>query len=199
MQHHLIRTLVLVAPCLLLGAAFAPALSHAQPDDTRLPLGNRPKPSAPSVGAGEFAVSIEGAKQGRFKGEGASEASKDKIVGVGFNYEIKSPHDASGASMGKRQHQPIVFTKEWGAASPQLFQAATTNESLKTVLFEFHQSGTGRAVEVFYTIKLSNASITSIRQYEDHGKFLEDVSLTFGKIEVEHRGSKTTASDETSK
>jgi type VI secretion system secreted protein Hcp len=100
---------------------------------------------------------------------------------------------------GKRQHQPIIFTKEWGAASPQLFQAAATNEILKNVAFDFHQGGNGKPAEIFYTIKLTNASIVSIRQYEDHGKYLEDIALTFAKIEVEHRPSRTTASDDAGK
>jgi len=51
-----------------------------------------------------------------------------------------SPRDpASGLPTGKRQHKPISFLKEWGAATPQLFQALVTNENLKTVKFEFLQ------------------------------------------------------------
>ena len=36
-------------------------------------------------------------------------------------YEVISPRDlATGQASGKRMHKPMVITKEWGAASPQL-------------------------------------------------------------------------------
>ena len=36
-------------------------------------------------------------------------------------YQVKSPRDASsGMASGKRQHRPVTFVKEWGAATPQL-------------------------------------------------------------------------------
>ena len=86
----------------------------------------------------EFYVSIEGTKQGKFKGESTREAHRDKIPALAFSYEVTSPRDvATGQASGRRQHGPVTFVKAWGAASPQLFQALTTNEVLKTVLFEF--------------------------------------------------------------
>lgn len=37
------------------------------------------------------------------------------------SYTIISPRDsASGLPTGKRQHKPMTFVKEWGAASPEL-------------------------------------------------------------------------------
>jgi len=152
--------------------------------------------------SGEFTVAIEGAKQGKFKGEGTHEGSRDKIIGLGFEYEIKSPRDAAtGTATGKRVHLPMVIMKEWGAASPQIFQAAVTNETLKSVVLEFFQSGEGArgsgASEVFYTIRLTNASIAGVKQsMQQDGRYVEEVSLVFQKIEVEHKGSKTTSSDE---
>ena len=36
-------------------------------------------------------------------------------------YQVKGPRDAgSGMATGKRQHRPVTFVKEWGAATPQL-------------------------------------------------------------------------------
>lgn len=36
-------------------------------------------------------------------------------------YQVKGPRDsASGMASGKRQHRPVTFVKEWGAATPQL-------------------------------------------------------------------------------
>ncbi len=198
------RTLILGSVLLALPIGIAAftrsADSLSQPiKEPFLPITPK-KPTSTGLSKGEFTVSIEGAKQGRFKGEGSGDAVKDKLIGLAFEYEIKTPRDpASGAATGKRQHQPIVFTKEWGAASPQLFQAAATNESLKTVVFEFYPAAPGGAADAFYNIKLTNAAISSIRQRTVDGRFLEEVSLSFAKIEVEHKGSKTSASDDASK
>src|SRR5689334_16128763 len=86
----------------------------------------------------EFYVTVEATKQGRLKGESVRDAHRDALTGISFHYAVSSPRDmASGQASGRRQHQPVVFVKEWGAASPQLFQALVTNEVLKSVRFEF--------------------------------------------------------------
>ena len=152
----------------------------------------------------EFYVTIEGTKQGLLKGESTREAHRDKLAGLSFHYQVSSPRDsASGMATGKRQHQPITFVKEWGAASPQLFTAAVTNEQLKSVVFEFVRTNDSGEEYVFHTIKLGTALITSIEQYIDDVKSegqdtvgKEKVSLTFQRIEIENADGKTSAVDE---
>jgi type VI secretion system secreted protein Hcp len=153
----------------------------------------------------EFYVSIDGVKQGKFKGESVAKGQTDKILGLAFDYELLSPRDQlTGHAVGKRQHKPIKFTKAWGAASPQIFQAVVTQEVLKTVLFEFIRTSKDGQEVVFYSIKLTNASISQLHQYKrlsstQGDQFdtqeLEDVSLTFAQIEVENKLTKTMASD----
>ncbi len=156
----------------------------------------------------EFYVTVEGTKQGKFKGEATKDKHKDKIAGLAFEYELVSPRDlATGQSSGKRQHHPIKFTKEWGASTPQLFQACTTNEVLKEVHFEFCKTDANGEETVFYTVKLTNAAVARIAQFsspnESSGgakseptKYLESIELTFGNIEIESKTGKTTATDE---
>ncbi len=148
-------------------------------------------PAAPRA---RFYVTIEGAKQGQFKGEG----SRNKIEGLKLFYEVSSPHDpATGQASGKRQHKAVTITKEWGAATPQLFQALVTNEALKSVLFEFIRTTPQGQDEVYYTVKLTNASVSHLKQYTDEsGAELEDVSFTFQRIEIDHRPGRTSASDD---
>ena len=118
--------------------------------------------------ANAFYVSIEGEKQGKFKGEAALEARSGQDHRRPFVMETISPRDlATGQASGKRQHKPIRFTKEWGAASPQLQQALFTNETLKSVLFEFVRTDAKGAEEVHYTIKLTNASVSRIASVLD--------------------------------
>lgn len=163
----------------------------------------------------EFYVSIEGTKQGRFKGEtgaarrgdGTAESlGADKIAGIRYLSEVKSPRDvATGQASGKRQHQPITITKEWGAASPQLFQALVQNEVLKSVFFEFVKTSSQGTEVVYHTVKLTNATVSNIKAYVDltdttgdpyDAHELEDVSFTFQKIEMENKEGQTVASDD---
>jgi type VI secretion system secreted protein Hcp len=136
--------------------------------------------------AGTFYVTITGTKQRKFKGETTIPAHAAQLVGVGFDYGVAIPRDsATGLASGKRVHRPVVFTKQWGAASPQLFQAAVTNEVLKTVQFDFYRTDASGAEVVYYTVKLSNAGISSIRSYMSTSSTparalnLEEVALTF--------------------
>lgn len=156
----------------------------------------------------EFYVTIEGTKQGKFKGESVREAHKEKMAGLAFHYECISPRDmATGQASGKRQHKPVVFTKEWGAASPQIFQALCTNEVLKSVLFEFVRTTADGTEEIYHTVKLSNATIASVNQevaqtaegqrFDTHE--LERIALSFQRIEIENKTGKTMATDDWTK
>jgi type VI secretion system secreted protein Hcp len=159
----------------------------------------------------EFYVTIEGKKQGAFKGESVRKAHEAKIAGLSYQHSIKSPRDiASGQASGKRQHGPITITKEWGASTPQLFQALTTNEVLTKVLFEFFHTTPDGAEEVYYKVTLTNATVATVEyltgvgesagtaktqsDYDTHE--LEKVSFTYQRIEVESVSGKTAAMDD---
>ncbi len=116
----------------------------------------------------EFYVTVEGTRQGKFKGESDRKAHEDKVPGLAFHYSVASPRDAaSGMATGRRTHQPVSFVKEWGAATPQFQQAMITNETFKSVLFEFLKVNDNGEEYVFHTIKLGTALITEIQQYID--------------------------------
>jgi type VI secretion system secreted protein Hcp len=141
-----------------------------------------------------FYVDIKGMKQGQFKAESVvSGAHKGSIEGIKFSSQLNSPRDiATGMPSGKRQYSAITFTKLWGPSSPQILQACTTNETLLTVTFEFVKASPGKGEIVYQTIKLTNATVSSVRRYIDVAvggepadpRELEDVSLTFQKIDV---------------
>jgi type VI secretion system secreted protein Hcp len=148
----------------------------------------------------EFYVTVEGTKQGKLKGESVRNAHKDKLTGISFHYSVGSPREAaSGMATGRRTHQPVSFVKEWGAASPQLFAALTTNESCKSVLFEFVSTDDNGQEHVSHTIKLVNALVTEIEQYVEPGGDtgpLEKISFTFQRIEIENVDGQTSAVDD---
>jgi type VI secretion system secreted protein Hcp len=152
--------------------------------------------------AGVFYVTIVGSKQGQFKGESIRANAKGKLEGLTFVSDVSSPRDAaSGMATGKRTHAPIVFTKQWGAASPQLFQAAVSNEVLKSVLFEFVAADKTGKERIFETVKLTNVTISDLRRTVDEHtaegtRGIDQVALVFQKIEITDNDGKTAATDD---
>ena len=151
----------------------------------------------------EAYATVTGKKQGQFKGESTDPKQSDLIPILAFQNHVSFSTDpATGAATGKSQHTPIVITKQWGAASPQFYEALLTNESLSTVSFTF-DSPTSKGVEMtFFTIVLTNALVCGIRQYvgsspglTDQANALEDISLTYQKIEITDTIAKTSAVD----
>jgi type VI secretion system secreted protein Hcp len=132
-----------------------------------------------------ISVTIHGAKQGVFKGDRSG-----KISATAFTLESKSPADgASGRASGKVQNLPVTITKDVDAASPQIFQALCTNESLKSVTIEAYMIGPDGKEAVVQTVRLTSAVVTGLRQYVDAGGNTpspgprEEVSFTYQSIE----------------
>lgn len=144
----------------------------------------------------EFYVTFQRAKGGPLKGESTRREHANKIVGIGFEYQITSPRDvATGAVTGRRRHGPVRLTKPWGAASPQLFEALASNRVFDTVKFEFVRADarSGRDTP-FETITLSNASVVEMKRYSTSDRReIEEVALTFQQIEIESHPGKTHA------
>lgn len=163
-----------------------------------------PAPLSHGAGPTHLFVTIEGARQGKFKADGGPRGG-DRIPALRFQYQLSAPRDAAtGQASGKRQHGALMITKEWSAASPQIYQALVTNETLKSVLLEFFRPGPSGAEEVLATIHLTNATVASMRTTLGEqvpndptlGRLVEEVSFTFQRIELQHPVGKTMAFDD---
>jgi type VI secretion system secreted protein Hcp len=146
-------------------------------------------PQAMNASRTWFVVKIVSQRQGAFR----PEAPHGGIDGIRFSSQATSPRDsATGLPSGKRQYSPITFTKAWGPASPQILAALANNEVLSTVTFEFYRTGADAKQFLYQTVVLTNATVSSVRRYLDSPngaeppdpRALEDVSLTFQKIEL---------------
>jgi type VI secretion system secreted protein Hcp len=159
-------------------------------------FGENPRLATPARSV-DIHISVEGTKQGKFKGASPVMAFKDQSRVLKFSYGVVSPRDVfTGQARGKRQHKPIVITREPGAASPQFFTALVTNEVLKPVVIKFLRVNVTGANEVQQIITLTNPSISDFRQYVgDDGRWLEDVAFTFQQIQIENQPGKTMAID----
>lgn len=145
-------------------------------------------------------ISVEGAQQGVIKGECKERGREGKIAGYGYTYSIVSPRDQqSGLPTGRRVQSGITITKTIGVSTPKLFQALNNNEVLKNVTIEFWGSAMnpaiGNGMETrYYTIKLTNASISRINQFGGSNaveknlktdQAMEEVTFTYQKLEME--------------
>jgi len=163
--------------------------------------------------AATYFLRVTGAKQGPFKGDSAQKAHHNDIVALGFEYEVSSPRDpATGLASGKRQHSPIVITKALDSSSPQFYEALATNEVLRTAELDIFQTAPTGASVLAYAFKLTNAQVTDLRQYSAGTENvealasggdvigpaapLEQVSLTFERIEESSVSGQTTAIDD---
>ena len=154
-------------------------------------------------------ITIESATQGIIKGEVRRKGMESKIAGFGFSFSESSPRDSnSGMAAGHRVHTGIKISKGIDIASPKLLQALVNNETLKIVTLEFWgpslMAASGVRSEVkYYTVKLTNASITAFKQTDGTflpendqkaDKALEELTLTYQKIEITSTDGSNSAS-----
>jgi type VI secretion system Hcp family effector len=144
-----------------------------------------------------FHLSIDGARQGKFKG--------GRLVASRFEQRVASPRDtAAGGRGGKRTHEAIVIRRPVDAATPQFLHAACTGEELRSVLCEFpHRPGDGEE-EIAFTVKLLGAVVSahhlvSAEALDTAGVggcgLIEEISFAFQRIEWAHCPGKTMAAD----
>jgi type VI secretion system secreted protein Hcp len=188
----------------VVAAGLLAAMSVASAQVTRESL-IRPQPmrvSGRSAAVGY--VTVDATKQGRFKGQGLAARWQGAVPVVGFSYEVTQPRELvrAGAN-GGRAHGPVVLTMPIGAATPQFFSAMADHENLKSVLIQFVRTDANGAEEVFYTIKLTNATASRFRQYLDTESggvpgsgLVAEVSLAFDRIEVSSLDGGTMAMDD---
>lgn len=135
--------------------------------------------SAPAADAAAIAyLRIKGQKQGDFRG-GATQKGREGMLEVdATTHEIVSPHDVStGLASGKRQHKPLAVVVELDRALPQLYAALVNNETLTSVELKFYRPSSSGAEQQFFTIKLTNASIASIRFVQPNVKVADQARL----------------------
>ena len=155
-------------------------------------------------------MKVKGQKQGNIQGSVTQKRREGSIEVIEFHHSILSPRDAvSGLPTGKRMHKPLTITKPTDKATTHLYAALTANENLPEVTIDFWtpqiKAATGAGTEVqFYTVKLTNASISSIaaalpnRDDPSQQKLPlhEVVEFTYQKIEWTWKEGGATAMDD---
>jgi type VI secretion system secreted protein Hcp len=135
-------------------------------------------------------MSFKGKTQGQFKGSVPRKQGGHPVLGghpiIGFKFGVESPRDASsGLPSGKRQHSPLVVTREVDSSSPVLFQACLAHVQFDTAELVIPTQSAGGRVVKNNKIELTNGLITHIALAPSKGgKRREAVTLEYEGIKV---------------
>jgi len=150
-------------------------------------------------------LSIVAQKQGPIRGSVTQKGREGKILVIGVMHEIVCPRDpASGLPTGKRIHKPFTLLKELDRATPQLFSVLCHNENLPSFELQFWQPSPTGVERQHYTVRLTNANITSIhfKMPNNRNQRLmrfteyEEVAFTYQRIEWTWNDGNLTADDD---
>ena len=109
---------------------------------------------------------LTGNTQGEIDGSCSIKGHEKKILVQAVNHTIEIPKSLqTGLPTGKRIHGPMTILKEIDKASPKLFQALTSGEQLSNAKLEYYRISPSGKEELYYTVELKNAIITSMKKF----------------------------------
>jgi type VI secretion system secreted protein Hcp len=133
-------------------------------------------------------VSFKGKNQGQFKGSSTKKPGHPhgSILIQDFSYATTTPVDVhSGQSTGRRQHKPVVITREVDSASPVLLQACLNHTAFESAELFLPKASSGGGAVPFYKIELVNGTITRIGFASSKGgKRREAITIDYEQIKV---------------
>lgn len=112
-----------------------------------------------------------------------------------FQHEVYIPTDAhTGQLTGTRKHAPFVVIKPFCSATPVLYKACSSGQTLQQVKLSWYRiDDTGKEQEYFRQT-LTNAKVVSIKPHvrdikdktKEHYAHFEQVSFRYEKIQWEY-------------
>jgi type VI secretion system Hcp family effector len=150
--------------------------------------------SSSTLATGGIFITISG-NQGQIKTQGSvfrySQSPRD-LAGQSTSMAAASgaATSARGASGGRaamrRMNEPVVIVHNLDESSAFFVKAAASGETLTSVVFEFKRA-VGSGTEVFQTVTLTNAIVSSVKTINGGIQPTEEVSFTFQKIEYQNK------------
>jgi len=113
-------------------------------------------------------LKLKSEKTGEIRGTVRQRGLENSIPIIAVHHEINAPKDMStGMSSGKRQHQPIVITKEVDNVTPILYRILTGNELITEASLLFYGTDPSSMLSSspesnIYTITFRKATIGKI-------------------------------------
>ena len=150
-------------------------------------------------------LSIVAEKQGTIQGSVTQKGRENKILVFSVIHEIVCPRDpASGLPTGKRMHKPFMILKELDRSTPLLFSILCNNENISSFELQFWQPSPTGVERQHYTVRLTNANISSIHFKMPNNRSAklarlpeyEEVFFTYQRIEWSWNDGKLVADDD---
>jgi type VI secretion system Hcp family effector len=168
-------------------------------------------PGSLTVAAGQVNVTIDTSNQGQIKTTAkafryvrsprdlanAQTAGVATAVGQTSAATTKGPTTSGRASARgpawRQTNEPVTIVRDTDEASAFLVKAFTSGDLLPGVQFEFIRSSSTARPEVYQTVRLSNAMVSSVKRLNGGDRPTEEVSFTFQKIEYSHKNGPAAA------
>ena len=138
-------------------------------------------------------------------GEKYVEDHEDEFMVQAISHEMMIPRDPqSGQPTGRRVHYPLTVTKYLDKSSPLLAAALSGGTRLDLCRLSFYRTSPLGQQELYYTVELHDAAITSIRlmmpnaldQVTQHYGHMEEVSFSYREIIWTHEIGGTQGEDD---
>jgi len=133
----------------------------------------------------------KGASSSDSIGNHAVEDHVDECRILEIKHNVFKPADPhSGQPTGQRVHEPLIVTKLMDKASPLLYNALASGETLTEVEMKFYRTSAAGSLEHYATWLLNSAIIVGMRavmpnildrSFEQYGQ-LEEVSFSYAAI-----------------
>jgi type VI secretion system secreted protein Hcp len=147
-----------------------------------------------STFAGGIFITISG-NGGQIKTEAQefrySQSPRDLAGGQSAGMAAAAPATSARSAGGgraamRRVNEPVVVVHNLDESSPFFVKAAASGETLTSVVFEFKRA-VGSGTEVYQTVRLTNAIVSSVKTINGGIQPTQEVSFTFQKIEYENK------------
>ena len=111
---------------------------------------------------------------------------------LAFRHNIYIPADSdTGVLMGTRKHDPFIVTKVFCSASPILYKACCSGQSLSKVIVKWYRISNAGHEEEYFRHTLAKAKIVAVRPIVDNVKdkskqlygHLEEIHFRYEKIQ----------------
>jgi type VI secretion system secreted protein Hcp len=121
-------------------------------------------------------------------GESQDQAHKDEIEVESYTMGVVNAGAGGGSGPGKAMVNDMHFTMKVNKASPNVFIACCTGKPISTATVTVRKAG-GESPLEYETVKLTGVFVSSVSKatHNDGEIGIENVSLTFAKIEYTYR------------
>jgi type VI secretion system secreted protein Hcp len=135
-------------------------------------------------------IKMKSEKQGKIKSGYKRKGCEDMIEATWVSLEIKIPTDAlTGKASGNRVHGAIHFRKATDSATPQLYAALVSAETITEMKMHFWQVDAKGVEKEFFTVTINDAQVSTVAaelpDIYDHPQLKpgEKIAIRYSKIE----------------